>query len=128
MKLTGDLLNRRSGRIVQGRPLRARALGQHFRVVHTSGIVWGLATVAALAASIRPSVFQAGHIPSWPGSCESSTLPPVAALLSPLLSAAIWTVRVLATYPAEVFRGSEGGKSACRWTSFQSPSMRGRCG
>ncbi len=60
MKLTGDLLNRRSGRIVQGRPLRARALGQHFRVVHTSGIVWGLATVAALAASI-PTVRFSGR-------------------------------------------------------------------
>ena len=34
-----------------------------------------------------------------------------------------WTVRMLAAYLAEVFRGS-GGKSACRWMSFQSPSMR----
>jgi len=78
----------------------------------------------------RPSA-QAGHIPSWPGSCECSALPPVAVacgwsllLLTPLLSAAILTVRVLAAYLAEVFRGSDGGKSACRWTSFQSPSMR----
>ena len=42
----------------------------------------------------RPSAFQAGHIPSWRGSCECYALPPVAAarrwlllLLSPLLSA-----------------------------------------
>ena len=43
----------------------------------------------------RPSVFQAGHIPSWRGSCERYALSPVAAvsrwlllLLSPLLSVA----------------------------------------
>ena len=35
-----------------------------------------------------------------------------------------WTVRVLAAYLAEAFRGSGGGKSACRWTSFQPPSVR----
>jgi hypothetical protein len=41
----------------------------------------------------RPSAFQAGHIPSWRGSCECYALSPVAAacrwsllLLSPLLS------------------------------------------
>jgi len=34
-----------------------------------------------------------------------------------------WTVRILAAYLAEVFRGS-GGKSACRWMSFQSPPVR----
>ena len=46
--------------------------------------------------SRRPSVFQAGHIPSWRGSCERYGLSPVAVacrwsllLLSPLLSAAI---------------------------------------
>ena len=44
----------------------------------------------------RPSVSQAGHIPSWRGSCECYALSPVAVvsrwcllLLSPLLSAAI---------------------------------------
>jgi hypothetical protein len=44
----------------------------------------------------RLSVFQAGHIPSWRGSCERYALSPVAAgsrwlllLLSPLLSAPI---------------------------------------
>ena len=43
----------------------------------------------------RPSAFQAGHIPSWRGSCECYALSPVAGgsrwlllLLSPLLSAA----------------------------------------
>ena len=43
-----------------------------------------------------PSVFQAGHIPSWRGSCERYALSPVAAacrwlllLLSPLLSAVV---------------------------------------
>ena len=42
----------------------------------------------------RPSAFQAGHIPSWHGLCESYALSPVAGacrwllqLLSPLLSA-----------------------------------------
>jgi hypothetical protein len=47
------------------------------------------------SAVARPSVFQAGHIPSWRGSCESYALPTVAdvsrwllLLLSPLLSAA----------------------------------------
>jgi hypothetical protein len=45
------------------------------------------------AANHRPSAFQAGHIPSWHGSCECYALSPVAAvsrwsllLLSPLLS------------------------------------------
>jgi hypothetical protein len=45
-------------------------------------------------AVARPSVFQAGHIPSWHRSCESYALSPVAGacrwlllLLSPLLSA-----------------------------------------
>ena len=44
----------------------------------------------------RPSAFQAGHIPSWRGSCERYALSSVAAvsrwlllLLSPLLSAAL---------------------------------------
>jgi hypothetical protein len=46
----------------------------------------------------RPSVFQAGHIPSWHRSCESYALSPVAGacrwlllLLSPLLSAPVRT-------------------------------------
>ena len=34
-------------------------------------------------AVVRPSVFQAGHIPSWRGSCERYALPPVAAVWSP---------------------------------------------
>jgi hypothetical protein len=44
----------------------------------------------------RPSAFQAGHIPSWRGSCERYALWQVAGasrrsllLLSPLLSAAV---------------------------------------
>ena len=44
----------------------------------------------------RPSVFQAGHIPSWHGSCECYALSPVGGVdhwsllfLSPLVSAAI---------------------------------------
>ena len=48
----------------------------------------------------RPSVFQAGHIPSWHGSCECYALSPVAAagrwsllLLSSLLSAAVDAAR-----------------------------------
>ena len=55
-------------------------------------------TVRATSAAVltrRPSVFQAGHIPSWQKSCESYSLSPVAddsgwllLLLSPLLSAA----------------------------------------
>ena len=47
----------------------------------------------ALVLTGRPSVFQAGHIPSWRGSCERYALSPVAAashwsllLLSRLLS------------------------------------------
>ena len=46
-------------------------------------------------ADPRPSAFQAGHMPSWRGSCERCSLSPVAAgsrwpllLLSPLLSSA----------------------------------------
>jgi len=51
-----------------------------------------------LGTRLRPSAFQAGHIPSWRGSCECYALPPVATgsrrlllLLSPLLSAAAST-------------------------------------
>jgi hypothetical protein len=54
----------------------------------------------------RPSVFQAGHIPSWGESCGCYALPPVAAgsrwsllLLSPLLSAA---------GPVPILRGRPG--------------------
>ena len=46
-----------------------------------------------VGAPCRPSAFQAGHIPSWRGSCERYALSPIAAasrwsllLLSPLLS------------------------------------------
>ena len=68
-------------------------------------------------AVARPSVFQAGHIPSWRGSCERYALPPVAAgsrwlllLLSPLLSAA---------GPVPHFRGLIGAVTApC---PFQTP-------
>jgi hypothetical protein len=49
-----------------------------------------------VGAACRPSVFQAGHIPSCYGSCESCALSPIAAvsrwsllLLSPLLSLAV---------------------------------------
>jgi len=66
----------------------------------------------------RPSVFQAGHIPSWHGSCERYALSLVAAarrwsllLLSSLLSAASrvggerdWVVRVQAPQLEAVFR------------------------
>ena len=60
----------------------------HAPVVRRPGSRWG-------GAVERPSAFQAGHIPSWRGSCERYALSPVAGgsrwlllLLSPLLSAA----------------------------------------
>jgi hypothetical protein len=60
----------------------------HAPVVRRPGSRWG-------GAVERPSAFQAGHIPSWRGSCECCALSPVAVgsrrlllLLSPLLSAA----------------------------------------
>jgi hypothetical protein len=58
--------------------------------------------VAIAAALARPSTvrFQAGHIPSWRGSCESDALSAVAAvsgwlllLLSPLLLALLLLYR-----------------------------------
>jgi hypothetical protein len=93
-----SLLIRSSGHIVQGRPSLA------VRWADIPGLstcvsrcpaswqqywqqLWWNGTVA------RPSVFQAGHIPSWRGSCECYALSPVAAggrwsllLLSSLLS------------------------------------------
>ena len=64
------------------------------------------------ARPLRPSVFQAGHIPSWRGSRESYALSPVAddsgwllLLLSPLLSAA---------GPVPHLRGSPGAVTAPR--------------
>src|SRR6185437_7185283 len=60
----------------------------HAPVVRRPGSRWG-------GAVERPYAFQAGHIPSWRGSCECCALSPVAVgsrrlllLLSPLLSAA----------------------------------------
>ena len=56
----------------------------HAPVVRRPGSRWG-------GAVERPSAFQAGHIPSWRGSCERYALSPVAAggrWLLPLLSAA----------------------------------------
>ena len=59
----------------------------HAPVVRRPGSRWG-------GAFERPSAFQAGHIPSWHGSCERYALSAVAGdsgwlllLLSPLLSA-----------------------------------------
>jgi hypothetical protein len=93
-----DLLLRRRGRIVQGRPLRSvrwadipqlstrgkccpAAWQQYWQQSRRNGF------------DPRPSAFQAGHILSWRGSCECHALSLAAAvsgclllLLSPLLS------------------------------------------
>jgi hypothetical protein len=69
----------------------------------------------------RPSVFQAGHIPSWQRSCESYALSPVAddsgrllLLLSPLLSA---------VGPGPHFRGLPTDGSVTPWSSPPSPGL-----
>ena len=93
-----DLQIRRSGQVVQDRPLRSvrwadipelsardrrcpAAWQQYWQQSRRNG------------ADPRPSAFQAGHMPSWHGSCERYALSSVAAgcrwsllLLSPLLS------------------------------------------
>ena len=92
---------RRSGRIVQNRPLWSLRWADIPQLSAwdarlSSGLATVLATVTAPGADPRPSAFQAGHIQSWRGSCECYALSPVAAacrwlllLLSPLLSAAV---------------------------------------
>ena len=67
----------------------------------------------------RPSVFQAGHIPSWRGSYESYALSPVAddsgwllLLLSPLLSAVDAVLH---------FRGLPADGSVAPWSWSPSP-------
>ena len=66
----------------------------------------------------RPSVFQAGHIPSWRGSCGSYALSPVAAvsrwllpLLSPLLSPPPWSRAPSSSTPSALFSFSARVKS-----------------
>jgi hypothetical protein len=98
---TPNLLIRRSGHIVQDRPLRSLRWAD---IPQLSA--WDAPCPAAWqqcwlqsrrhGADPRPSAFQAGHIPSWRGSCERYPLSPVAAgsrwlllLLSRLLSAAV---------------------------------------
>src|SRR3954471_4328994 len=98
-----DNLIRRSGHIVHDRLLWSLRWARHSTVVCTgralsSGLATVLATVTAPGADPRPSAFQAGHIPSWRGSCESYALSAVAAvsgwlllLLSPLLLLSRWS-------------------------------------
>jgi hypothetical protein len=94
---TPNLLIRRSGHIVQNRPLRSvcwadiPALSAQDRRCPAAWQQYWLQSLRSRYWS-RPSVFQAGHIPSWRGSCECYALSLVAAdcrwllLLSPLLS------------------------------------------
>ena len=94
---TPNLLIRRSGHIVQDRPLRSLRWAD---IPLMSA--WDAPCPAAWqqcwlqsrrpGADPRPSAFQAGHIPSWRGSCERYPLSPVAAgsrWLLLLLSAAV---------------------------------------
>ena len=86
----------------------------HAPVVRRPGSRWG-------GAVERPSAFQAGHIPSWRGSCERYALPPVAAdsrwlllLLSPLLSA---------DAPVPHCHGLLADDSVTPWSSPPSPGL-----
>jgi hypothetical protein len=71
--------------------------------------------------TLRPSAFQAGHIPSWHKSCESYPLSPVAddsgwllLLLSPLLSA-------VGSFPH--LRGLPADDSVTSWSPSPSPGL-----
>ena len=70
----------------------------------------GAALTRLLLAQRRPSAFQAGHMPSWHGSCECRALSPAAAgsgcpllLLSPLLSSTLPVRAWSPSHPAAVF-------------------------
>jgi hypothetical protein len=94
-------LIRRSGRIVQNRPLwslRWADIPQLSAWDAPCPAAWQQCwqQLRGPGADPRPYAFQAGHIQSWRGSCECYALLPVAAacrglllLLSPLLSAAV---------------------------------------
>jgi hypothetical protein len=95
-----DHLLRRSGHIVQDCLLRSLCWADIPRLS-----AWDASCPAAWqqcwqqsrpGAHPRPSAFQAGHMPSWRGSCECYALSPVGGagrwlllLLSPLLSGAV---------------------------------------
>jgi hypothetical protein len=97
---TPNLLIRRSGHIVQDRPLRSVCwadIPQLSARDASCPAAWQQCWQQSRRPGTDPrlSAFQAGHIPSWRGSCERYALLPVAVarrwsllLLSPLLSAA----------------------------------------
>jgi hypothetical protein len=79
-------------------------VSRYMRLSESDRRYWGLTAQSGMVvarrrrqgSSRRPSVFQAGHIPSWRGSCGSYALSPGAGvwrwlllLLAPLLSAPI---------------------------------------
>ncbi len=73
-------------------------------------------------AVTRPSVFQAGHIPSWHKSCESYALSAVAGacrwlllLLSPLLSARSGRLCPAAPWSSPGDRRQRGGDGPVSW-------------
>jgi hypothetical protein len=86
-------------------------------------------------AVARPSVFQAGHIPSWHRSCESYALSPVAGacrwlllLLSPLLSAPVRTPLPAAPWSSPGDRSHGGGDGPASWPgSLPGPPFPARC-
>ena len=105
---------RRSGRVVQDRPLRSVRWADIPQLSTQGGCCpaawqqyWQQSRPNGLDP--RPSVFQAGHIPSWDGSWECAALSLIAVvcrwpllLLSPLLSR--WDPGIA----ADAFRSREG--------------------
>jgi hypothetical protein len=89
-----NLLIRRSGQVVEDRPSPVvgwAGIPGLSTCVGRRSVAWLQSWLQSRwnGADPRPSAFQAGHIPSWRGSCECYALSPVAAVsgwLLPLLS------------------------------------------
>jgi hypothetical protein len=65
----------------------------------------------------RPSAFQAGHIPSWRGSCKCYALSPVA-------GGSRWLLLLLSPAgPVPHFRGLPADDSVTPWSSSPSPGL-----
>ena len=102
---------------------RSGASRGHAPVVRRPGARWS-------GAAARPSVFQAGHVPSCCGSCERCALSPVAAVcrwLLPLLSPLLSTRRRLSGgKPTRTLQGMARVRSgqAAAWPLVSGRSVR----
>jgi len=77
--LAAEHLFRRSGHIVQDRPLQSLRWGDIPQLsVRDAPCLAAWLQSWRPGADTRPSAYQAGHMPSWRGSCERNARSPVA--------------------------------------------------